>query len=117
MPIGEDEMIDARLLRAASRLALVLAPCLATPALAQETGAPPRGLPDAQGGDIIVTAQRIGNQRLIDTQLSVSAITGDQLDRTGRDNLQSVLASVPGLSSTPTSGGSDGLVTFQIRGS
>ena len=66
-------------------------------------------------GDIVVTAQKTGEQRLVDTPLSVTAITGTTIDRSAKDNIAAVLQSTPGLSST--TGAVNGVVLFQIRGS
>ena len=53
---------------------------------------------DAEGGEeIIVTANKQGNQRLIDVPLAVSAVNTDRLVQTGAVRLEDFSATVPGV--------------------
>lgn len=85
----------------AARLALftTLATGCSTALWAQEK-------PDASGGfaDIIVTATRMGETRLQDTPLAVSAITGDALSDRGVGDIQDLKTYVPSLQVSDLSG-------------
>ncbi len=67
---------------------------------------------DALPGDIIVTAQRY-KQRLQDVPLSVSAVSGDELEARGTTDLKDLQYSVPGFSTYETGAGRQ---TIQLRG-
>lgn len=97
----------------------------AAPAFAQ-TVAPPADNPSVQApikadkateDEIIVTARR-RKERLQDTPVAITAISGDQLARRGQTNISEVATSVPNMTFSATasnSGSSDAAVVF-IRG-
>lgn len=90
----------------------------ATPAMAQDTGAPAANEEGAQegtqGNTIIVTARR-REERLLDVPISVSAITGDQLEQQGVLELTQVAQQVPNITLEVSRGTNTTLTAF-IRG-
>jgi outer membrane receptor protein involved in Fe transport len=82
---------------------------LAAPLAAQETAA---GSEDLFGGDIVVTAQKT-EQRLADVPVTISALSGEQLQRIGVNQLDQLSAFVPGLNIQEQSPNNPG---FVIRG-
>jgi iron complex outermembrane receptor protein len=93
----------ARMRGAASLLAIALALGAAAPAWAQEAAAPDTAAPadqvsedDPAYGDIVVTAQ-FKEQRLQDTPLSISAISGDLMEARGIRDVAEVAKSVPNV--------------------
>jgi outer membrane receptor for ferrienterochelin and colicin len=62
--------------------------------------------------EIVVTAQKRA-QRLQDVPLAVSAISGDEMDRKGAQDIHDILLSVPGLSYSSTEPGQS---RYSIRG-
>jgi iron complex outermembrane recepter protein len=67
---------------------------------------------DDQLEEIVVTAQK-REQRLQDVPLSVSAISGDQLNREGARDFHDILLSIPGVSYSSTEPGQS---RYSIRG-
>lgn len=98
----------------ASALALATS---ATAAQAQSTGqaapAETRDAPQAPGDDIVVTAQK-REQTLIEVPAAVQAISGEQLERTGVQDISRLVDFVPGASVVSRS--APGFETVQIRG-
>jgi iron complex outermembrane receptor protein len=92
----------------AGLLALLLS-STATTALAQAQAAA-----DTVVEDVIVTAQR-REQRLQDVPIAISAITPQELERRGTENLTSLVGAVPSLSMT-NSGGVSTATLVTIRG-
>jgi iron complex outermembrane receptor protein len=88
----------------------VLLGCSSTAALAQSATA--AETPEAQGGDIIVTAQK-REQKLQDVPITVSALTGAQMQTLGVNSLAEVAMYVPGLRIQEQSDNNPG---FVIRG-
>lgn len=90
--------VSTRLLFDAGRhvMFFALAATSALPALAQDTA---RAL-----DDIVVTATRMGETRLQDTPLAVSAITGDALSDRGIGDIQDLKSYVPSLQVSDLSG-------------
>jgi iron complex outermembrane receptor protein len=89
----------------------------ATPAVAQETA----GAEDSQtaesgqsGGLIVVTARR-REERLIDVPLSVTAVTGEQLEQRGVQEITQVAQEVPNITLEVSRGTNTTLTAF-IRG-
>ncbi len=82
-------------------LTTVAAACLLVgPAFAQDADASaPAVQEEGAFGDIIVTAQR-RSERLRDVPLTISAKSGDDLERTGVSNVRELSIAVPGLSFT-----------------
>src|SRR6202048_2311846 len=62
--------------------------------------------------EIVVTAQK-REQRIQDIPISVSAISGDEIDRAGARNFHDLLLSIPGVS---YSGAEPGQSRYSIRG-
>jgi len=79
----------------------------ALPAFAQTAAEPVDQL-----AEVVVTAQKRA-ERIQDIPISVSAISGDDLDRSGARDFKDVLLSVPGVS---YSGGEPGQSRYSIRG-
>lgn len=79
-----------------------------TVAVAQEDAAPAAG----QLEEIVVTAQK-REQRLQDVPLSVSAISGEEMDREGARDFHDILLSIPGVSYSSTEPGQS---RYSIRG-
>ncbi|HWU04322.1 MAG TPA: TonB-dependent receptor [Novosphingobium sp.] len=84
--------------------------------LASAQTAPPAPPPQTENqlGDIVVTAQRTG-QRLQDVPVSVTAISGEQLDRLQVQSLSDVSRLAPNVKFDAVTGGSNGLKPY-IRG-
>jgi len=101
-------------MRTFSTTALLLASVAATPAFAQAQSAdsPDSVAAAEQPGDIIVTAQK-RDQKQIDVPLSLTAVTGKQLDTLGVSDLDEVSWYVPGLNIQEQSANNPGIV---IRG-
>jgi iron complex outermembrane receptor protein len=71
---------------------------------------------DAGGlGDIIVTAT-YSAQKLQDTPIAITAITGEGLAARGLDNIQEIGGSIPNVFIRPGSAGQAGAVTIAMRG-
>ena len=91
---------------------------LSASAQTREAGAPQiaadRSSAGTSSSEIIVTAQKTGEQRLLNTQIAITAFSGAQIDRTPQTRLQDVLAATPGLSVTTQ--GVEGVAQYQIRG-
>src|SRR6218665_3184090 len=86
---------------------------VATPAFAQ-SAAQPQAEESASSGDIVVTARR-RDEALQDVPISVSAISGDQLAKSGVTDIQGLQYRTPSLSIT--SGQSQrNTVAFSVRG-
>lgn len=68
--------------------------------------------PDGQLAEIVVTAQK-REQRLQDVPLSVSAVSGDEMDREGARDFHDILLSIPGVSYSSTEPGQS---RYSIRG-
>jgi iron complex outermembrane receptor protein len=83
------KMSKMRLLATTAPLAAVL---LSTPSYAQEETSDSAGI-----GEIIVTAQRT-EQRLQDVPISISAFSGEDLKRTGTDDITRLAQNTPGFS-------------------
>ena len=104
--------------------AVLLASCagiaaFAAPAAAQDDIVTPGEGSDeqpevTQGGGIIVTARR-REEQLLDVPLSISAITGDQLERKGIQDLTQVAQEVPNITLEVSRGTNTTLTAF-IRG-
>lgn len=93
----------------------VLLGCTSSAALAQSTASPSAVAPDtseAQGGDIIVTAQK-REQKLQDVPITVTALTGARMQELGVNSLAEVALFVPGLRIQEQSDNNPG---FVIRG-
>jgi len=106
------------LLRATSALSIVIA-FAATPATAQTTPQREQAQTDDTGGvpDIVVTAQK-RTERLQDTPISITAVTGETLADRGSGTIASLGNMTPNLvynTTAPVSGASSGAVVF-IRG-
>ena len=91
-------------------LAGMLLGCTSTAALAQSAVAP--DAPVADGGDIIVTAQK-REQKLQDVPITVSAVTGARMKELGVNSLAEVALYIPGLRIQEQSDNNPG---FVIRG-
>src|SRR5262245_52498043 len=100
-------MKKAVMLRTIACSVSMLALAAATPAFAQtdttQTGAQPTpattAADDDQGENILVTAQRRA-QLLQDVPISVSAFTGEQLERQQIENAQDLQLSLPNITYT-----------------
>ncbi|HEX7873193.1 MAG TPA: TonB-dependent receptor [Sphingobium sp.] len=85
---------------------------LAVPAFAQDTGTAPQAASDTPGSeDIVVTASRRA-ERLQDVPIAVSAISAEQLGKTGFKNLTDIAYTFSGVQfgTTPNDAG------FRVRG-
>jgi iron complex outermembrane recepter protein len=80
--------------------ALASTTVLATGAIAQETAAP---MASGEAEEILVTARRTA-ERLQDVPISVSAITAEQIERTGAQGLEDIARQTPGFSFERTTG-------------
>jgi iron complex outermembrane receptor protein len=69
-------------------------------------------VPSEEIPEIVVTAQK-REQRLQDVPISIGAITGDEIDRTGAGEFKDLLLSIPGVS---YSASQTGLARYSIRG-
>jgi outer membrane receptor protein involved in Fe transport len=98
----------------AAGLVAVLLSGAAWPALAQEAAKSASTSAIQAPEEVVVTAQKNGQQRLLDTQISVTAVSGVEIDRSALNTLSDVLVSTPGLS--VTSNGFNGVAQYQIRG-
>lgn len=90
---------------------------LATPAAAQDTESATGGATaqtEESGGLIVVTARR-REERLIDVPLSVTAVTGDQLEQRGVQEITQVAQEVPNITLEVSRGTNTTLTAF-IRG-
>lgn len=88
---------------------------VATPAFAQPTDAPvSAGEAVSEGGDIVVTARR-RNEALQDVPISVSAISGEQLQQSGVTDIQGLQYRTPSLSITSAQSQRN-TVAFSLRG-
>ncbi len=107
----------------ASRPALIahLAMLLAAPALAQTqtpTAQPQESTTssaDATNGDIVVTAQ-FRSQRLQDTPIAISAMSGDMLESKSASDIVSASTSVPNVNLSRGQGGFGQFASIFIRG-
>ena len=91
-----------------SSLVLAVGGCAAVgPALAQATDNSPDTL-----GEIVITAQKY-KSTILDTPISMSALSGDQLAAAGLKNVADVAHGVPGLSMRSAG---PGLTEFEARG-
>ena len=104
--------------RATTALVLVIV-CTSAPAFAQTAPVPAPARPDETSGvaDIVVTAQK-RTERLQDTPISITAVTGDTLANRGTGTIASLGNMTPNLvynTTAPVSGVSSGAVVF-IRG-
>ncbi|ATI80688.1 TonB-dependent receptor [Sphingobium yanoikuyae] len=86
---------------------------LAAPAFAQDDAQPQSG-EGASSGDIVVTARR-RDEALQDVPISVSAISGDQLAKSGVTDIQGLQYRTPSLSITSTQSQRN-TVAFSLRG-
>lgn len=84
----------------------------AAPALAQSAIADAAAGPDQQGGDILVTAQKI-EQRATDVPITISALSGERIAEIGVSDLDELSNYVPGLNIQEQSANNPGIV---IRG-
>ncbi|WP_448578287.1 TonB-dependent receptor [Thermaurantiacus sp.] len=85
---------------------------LAVPALAQEAGGGAPADEPLFAGEIVVTAQK-SEQRLVDVPVTITASTGEQLQRIGVTQFDQLSAFVPGLNIQEQSPNNPG---FVIRG-
>ena len=85
--------------------------CVAAPALAQSS-VQPGEQQDRDGGDVIVTAQKI-EQRAVDVPITISAVTGERISELGVGDLDELSAYIPGLNVQEQSANNPGIV---IRG-
>lgn len=93
--------------------AAIAALIAATPAIAQEA---PEGAGDAPtDAEIVVTAQ-FREQRLQDTPIAITAVTGDMLEERSATNLSAVANSAPSVVLRPASAAFGNSVTASIRG-
>jgi len=91
----------------------VLVAGLVGPVSASAQSTAPSAADDAdQIPEIVVTAQK-REQRIQDIPLSVTAISGDDMERAGARDLHDILLSIPGVS---YSGGEPGQSRYAIRG-
>jgi outer membrane receptor protein involved in Fe transport len=97
----------ARLLTTASALSIM---SFAAPASAQNASGPAGA--EAENKEIIVTAQR-RDERLSDVPLSVSAVTGEDIERRGLVGQADYLRSIPGVSQIEAGTGNSSVI---IRG-
>lgn len=101
-------------------IALACAPFMASPAAAQDTAGaadqPSMSEPAPSTGlnDIVVTARKI-SENLQTVPVSVTALSGEDLDEQNATQLEDVAKLTPGLIIRPSAGGSAQSV-FQIRG-
>ena len=87
----------------------------AAPVLAQETeGSAPQASTDDSGNVIIVTARR-REERLTDVPLSITAVSGEQLERSGTLEITEIAQEVPNLTLEVSRGTNTTLTAF-IRG-
>ena len=84
--------------------------CSSTAALAQSAVQPTA--PDAEGADIVVTAQK-REQKIQDVPITVTALTGARLQELGVNSLAEVALYIPGLRIQEQSANNPG---FVIRG-
>jgi len=78
-------------------LAVLASLGVATPAFAQATADAPAAADSGGVGEIVVTAQRT-EQRLQDVPISISAFSGEDLKRTGTDDITRLNQNTPGFS-------------------
>jgi iron complex outermembrane receptor protein len=98
-----------------SALALCLA-WAATPVAAQDTGTQGQQADSAPNNDeIIVTAQYRG-QRLQDTPIAITAVTGEQLDARGQTSVYQVAAQAPNVTLAPAGAAGGPSLIGYIRG-
>jgi outer membrane receptor protein involved in Fe transport len=102
---GEDIMIKQALLAAGSTLAV----CAALPAYAQDDTTSL----ERNATEIVVTAQK-RSERLQDVPISISVVTGEQMQQSGGSQLTDYAAYVPGLQ--VDNAGSPGRSTLSLRG-
>jgi iron complex outermembrane receptor protein len=102
--------------------ALVLLPWMATPAFAQtgpaaDTGAAPAeaAAPDGEFEDIVITARQ-RRELTQDVPISITALSGAQLEQRGISNATELRTQVPSLSSEATGGPNSAFPNFGIRG-
>ncbi len=95
--------------------ASTLALCLAFPALAQDQAAAPADTPEAQGGDIVVTAQ-FRRQNLQDTPLAITAVDAAAMEARSQTNLAQVADSAPNVTLKPQGASFGPSVAASIRG-
>ena len=102
-------MIIARSVRLALYSSTILVALAATPTVAQEiaTGA-------SDGGDIVVTARR-REESLLNVPIAISAISGQQLERTGAIDITDISNRAPNVT-LETSRGTNSTLTAFIRG-
>ena len=111
-------MKKPHLLRAVACSVSLMALAAATPALAQDGPVPPEPTPpvttveDDSEDSILVTAQR-RSQLIQDVPISVSAFSGEQLERQQIENAQDLQLSLPNVTYTKTNFTSS---SFTIRG-
>ena len=95
----------------------LMAAVVSTPALADGTQPAGGEMPEAQAddpllGEIVVTAQK-RNQNLQDVPISVSAFSGDQLQKLGISNATQITQQIPGLQ---LNAWSPNVTIFNLRG-
>ena len=88
---------------------VALIACRATPAIAQQPAST-----ITNEGDIVVTARR-REENLIDVPIAISAISGEQLERTGAIDITDVANSTPNVT-LEVSRGTNSTLTAFIRG-
>lgn len=101
-----------RSLRMTSVLALAAASCLPAAAFAQEAAAPAAQAPEADSGEIIVTAQK-RQQSVNSVGLSITAITGAELRSSGVLDTGDLAKVTPGFTYTKSQ---DGTPLYTLRG-
>ncbi|MEO5707636.1 MAG: TonB-dependent receptor [Alteraurantiacibacter sp.] len=98
-----------------SALAISLAG-LAAPAIAQETGAQEQQGDSSSGPpEIIVTAQYRG-QRLQDTPIAITAVSGEQLEARGQTSVYQIAAQAPNVTLAPAGAAGGPTLIGYIRG-
>ncbi len=108
---GKRHSVLARMLRCAGSAAI--GGSLAFSALAHADAAAPAGSTDEGGlGEIVVTAEKV-KSTILDTPISISALSGAQLTAAGITSVQDIARDVPGLSMRSAG---PGLTEYEARG-
>ena len=100
---------------AATALAAILVPMSATAQATQENGVENAEAATDDGGMVIIVTARRREERLTDVPLSLTAISGEQLERTGTLEITEIAQEVPNLTLEVSRGTNTTLTAF-IRG-
>ena len=88
---------------------------LAVLAMSSDAAFAQDGTEPGAADDIIVTAQK-REEKLRDVPISISAVTGDMMERQGATRFSDVAGYIPGLTYQPGTSGAAGESRFNIRG-